>query len=144
MEIRVEAAPFLAVEMDRAGEARDQILQFRTAVGDRGGLRNIGTSSPWRRADSLSVRTAWAKASVVDIGSILLIGGDRNSGLGGRGFLSPPPCDGPPMATLEYRPAQQRVIDLLGRHHDDAPDLGPELAVELRAELKRRGSVPPS
>nr|WP_022696958.1 DUF1285 domain-containing protein [Euryhalocaulis caribicus] len=35
MEIRVEAAPFLAVEMDRAGEGRDQILQFRTAVGDR-------------------------------------------------------------------------------------------------------------
>ncbi len=42
----------------------------------------------------------------------------------------------PPM--LEYRPAQQRVIDLLGRHHDDAPDLGPEIAAHLRAEIDER------
>ncbi|WP_436795072.1 PD-(D/E)XK nuclease family protein [Actinospongicola halichondriae] len=44
----------------------------------------------------------------------------------------------PTTSTLEYRPAQQRVIDLLGRHHDDAPDLGPEIATELRAELEER------
>lgn len=40
--------------------------------------------------------------------------------------------------SLGYRPAQQRVIDLLGRHHDDAPDVGPDLADALRAELEER------
>lgn len=35
MEIRVETAPFIAVEMDMAGAGEDRILQFRTNVGDR-------------------------------------------------------------------------------------------------------------
>ncbi len=39
---------------------------------------------------------------------------------------------------LEYRPAQQRVIDLLGRHGDDVPDLGPEIAELLQDELDER------
>ncbi|MDZ7675667.1 MAG: PD-(D/E)XK nuclease family protein [Acidimicrobiales bacterium] len=43
--------------------------------------------------------------------------------------LAPPPV---------YRPAQQRIIDLLGRGADDVPDLGPEVADELRAELEER------
>ena len=49
------------------------------------------------------------------------------------------PKDSAPSASiLEYRPAQQRVIDLLGRHGDDGPDLGPELALALQAELDER------
>jgi hypothetical protein len=36
------------------------------------------------------------------------------------------------------RPAQQRVIDLLGKHADDAPDIGPEAAEALRTRLEER------
>ena len=43
-----------------------------------------------------------------------------------------------PPAAPRYRPAQQRVIDLLGRQADDGDDLGPEIAAELRAELEER------
>lgn len=52
---------------------------------------------------------------------------------------APAPTD-PAGATpaITYRPAQQRVIDLLGRHHDDAPVIEPTLAEELRAELDER------
>jgi len=35
MEIRVETAPFLAVELDAAGQGEAQLLQFATNVGDR-------------------------------------------------------------------------------------------------------------
>lgn len=76
----------------------------------------------------------------------------------GVGFLSPPPCDRPcmaPTATADpptstdqavsppppaptLRPAQQRVIELLGKHVDDEVDLGPDLAEALRAELEER------
>ncbi len=44
----------------------------------------------------------------------------------------------PPPSAPTLRPAQQRVIDLLGRQADDEPDLGPEIAVELRDELEQR------
>lgn len=41
-----------------------------------------------------------------------------------------------PSARPRLRPAQQRVIDLLGRHADDAVELGPEVAEEVRARLE--------
>lgn len=43
-----------------------------------------------------------------------------------------------PISTARYRPAQQRIIDLLGRHADEAPDLGPEVADSLQRELDDR------
>lgn len=43
-----------------------------------------------------------------------------------------------PVHPRGYRPAQQRVIDLVGRHAGEAPDLGPDVAVSLRAELEER------
>lgn len=44
----------------------------------------------------------------------------------------------PPVDRPSYRPAQQRIIDLLGRGAGDAPELGPEVAEGLRAELEER------
>lgn len=46
---------------------------------------------------------------------------------------SSPAAPGPTL-----RPAQQRVIELLGKHTDDDADLGPDIAETLRAELEER------
>lgn len=43
-----------------------------------------------------------------------------------------------PLQPVRLRPAQQRVIDLLGKQADDGFDTGPELARSLRAELEER------
>lgn len=48
----------------------------------------------------------------------------------------------PPVPHL--RPAQQRVIDVLGKHADDAADIGPDVARSLRAELEERLAGPAS
>jgi len=54
-------------------------------------------------------------------------------------LTAPAPAPGPsaPVST-SLRPAQQRVIELLGRHADDDAEIGPELAVSLRTELEER------
>ncbi|MGK2929822.1 MAG: PD-(D/E)XK nuclease family protein, partial [Acidimicrobiales bacterium] len=44
----------------------------------------------------------------------------------------------PTSVATSLRPAQQRVIELLGRHADDDAEIGPELAVSLRTELEER------
>ena len=64
-------------------------------------------------------------------------------------FLSPPSCDArsmpgtatlrrPPVADDRYRPAQQRVIDVLGRRPDDTDEIDAEVVAELRHELEER------
>lgn len=44
-------------------------------------------------------------------------------------------------AAVLHRPAQQRVIDLLGRRADEAPDLGADVAASLHEELEQRLSA---
>lgn len=50
--------------------------------------------------------------------------------------MSPATASANPHQSL--RPAQQRVIALLGKHADDAADIGPEFAETLRSELDER------
>lgn len=119
-----------------------QRLRLRSTPTIRGGHRNPGATNPRLRSSRPKVRAVAANSVVVASMSRRVsrrgVAGLIGTGVGAQLRRSSSPRR-PPRTVVSvetgYNPAQQRVIDLLGRS-DERPTVDPDLATSIRSDLE--------